>query len=70
MTDDGYELIVARPAASRAIADTLPEPVAAAVIDFITGSLIENPRLVGRGFKTNLPASTAPAEGATESCTE
>jgi mRNA-degrading endonuclease RelE of RelBE toxin-antitoxin system len=53
VTEDGYELIVARPAA-RAIAETLPEPVAAAVIDFITGSLIENPRRVGRELRNEL----------------
>lgn len=53
MTDDGYELIVARPAA-RAIAETLPEPVAAAVIDVITGSLVENPRRVGRELRNEL----------------
>ncbi len=53
MTDAGYELIVARPAA-RAIAETLPEPVAAAVIDFITGSLVENPRRVGRELRNEL----------------
>lgn len=53
MNDEGYELIVARPAA-RAIAETLPEPVAAAVIDFITGSLIENPRRVGRQLRKEL----------------
>lgn len=53
MTDDGYELIVARPAV-RAIAETLPEPVAAAVIDFITGSLLENPRRVGRELRNEL----------------
>lgn len=53
MTGDGYELIVARPAA-RAIAETLPEPVAAAVIDFITGSLIENPRRIGRELRNEL----------------
>jgi mRNA interferase RelE/StbE len=50
---DGYELIVADPAA-RAIAETLPEPVAAAVIDFITGSLLENPRRVGRELRNEL----------------
>jgi mRNA interferase RelE/StbE len=50
---DGYELIVARPAA-RARAETLPEPVAAAVIDFITGSLLENPRRVGRELRNEL----------------
>ncbi len=53
MTNDGYELTVARPAA-RAIAETLPEPVAAAVIDFITGSLLENPRSVGRELRNEL----------------
>ena len=53
MTDDGDELIVARPAA-RAIAETLPEAVSAAVIDFITGSLIENPRRVGRELRKEL----------------
>ena len=42
VTEGGCELIVARPAA-RAIAEALPEAVSAAVIDFITGSLIENP---------------------------
>jgi mRNA interferase RelE/StbE len=50
---DGYEPIVARPAA-RAITETLPEPVAAAVIDFITGSLLANPRRVGRELRNEL----------------
>lgn len=36
MTEGGYELIVARPAAC-AIAETLPEAVNAAVIDLLTG---------------------------------
>lgn len=53
MTDDGCELIVARPAA-RAIAESLPEPVAAAAIGFITGSLLENPRRVGRELRNEL----------------
>lgn len=53
MIESGYELIVARPAA-RAIAEALPEPVAAAVIDFITGSLLENPRRVGRELRNEL----------------
>ena len=53
MIGDGYELIVARPAA-RAIAETLPESVAAAVIGFITGSLLENPRRVGRALRNEL----------------
>jgi mRNA-degrading endonuclease RelE of RelBE toxin-antitoxin system len=53
VTDGGYQLIVASPAA-RAIAETPPEPVAAAVIDFITGSLLENPRRVGRQLRNEL----------------
>ncbi len=50
---DRYELVVARPAA-RAIAEQLPEPVSAAVIDFITGALIENPQRVGRALRNEL----------------
>jgi mRNA-degrading endonuclease RelE of RelBE toxin-antitoxin system len=53
MTEAGYELIVGRPAA-RVIAETLPEAVSAAVIDFITGSLIENPHRVGRELRNEL----------------
>jgi mRNA interferase RelE/StbE len=53
VTEDGYELIVAGPAA-RAIAETLPEAVSAAVIDFITGSLIEHPRRVSRELRKEL----------------
>ena len=53
VTESGYELIVARPAA-HAIAETLPEAVSAAVIDFITGSLIDNPRRVGRELRNEL----------------
>ncbi|HQZ37000.1 MAG TPA: type II toxin-antitoxin system RelE/ParE family toxin [Ilumatobacteraceae bacterium] len=53
MTGAGYELVVARPAA-HAIAETLPEAVSAAVIDFITGSLIEHPRRVGRELRNEL----------------
>jgi len=53
VTEDRYELVVARPAA-RAIAETLPEAISAAVIDFLTGSLIENPRRVGRELRNEL----------------
>jgi len=53
LINESYELIVARPAA-RAIAETLPEPVATAVIEFITGSLLENPRRVGRELRNEL----------------
>ena len=40
-----YELVVTPPAA-RAVADQLPEPVATAVIEFLTGTLIAEPRRV------------------------
>ena len=53
MTDDRYELVVARPAA-RAIAEHRPEAVSAAVMDFITGALIENPNRVGRELRNEL----------------
>lgn len=48
-----YELVVAGPAA-RAIADQLPEAVAVAVIDLITGPRIENPHRVGRQLRNEL----------------
>jgi mRNA-degrading endonuclease RelE of RelBE toxin-antitoxin system len=38
-----YELVLTPPAA-RALQAQLPEPVAAAVIEFLTGSLVENPQ--------------------------
>ena len=53
MTSVGYDLVVAGPAA-RAIGEELPEAVAAAVIDFITGSLLDNPRRVGRELRNEL----------------
>ncbi len=50
---EAYELVVARPAA-RAIAEQLPESVSAAVIELITGALIENPQRVGRALRNEL----------------
>lgn len=47
------ELIVTPPAV-RALQTTLPEPVAAAVIEFLTGSLIQNPRRVGTPLRGDL----------------
>ena len=49
----GYDLVVAGPA-TRAISEELPESVAAAVIDFITGSLLDNPQRVGRELRNEL----------------
>ena len=53
MADEPFELILARPAA-RAIAEELPEAIATAVIDFVTGRLIENPQRVGRALRNEL----------------
>jgi mRNA-degrading endonuclease RelE of RelBE toxin-antitoxin system len=51
--DPPYEIVVTAPAA-RAIRETLPETVAFAVIDFITGPLRENPRRVGAALRNEL----------------
>lgn len=53
MNDARYELVVTAPAA-RAIGETLPEPVAFAVIDFITGPLLESPKRVGAPLRGEL----------------
>lgn len=48
-----YELVVTPPA-ERAIAEQLPEPVAAAVVEFLTTSLIREPRRVGEQLRREL----------------
>jgi mRNA interferase RelE/StbE len=48
-----YELGMTRPA-RRAISETLPEDVAAAAVDFITGPLLEAPHRVGRPLRDQL----------------
>ncbi|MGV9948396.1 type II toxin-antitoxin system RelE family toxin [Rhodococcus aetherivorans] len=54
-----YTLIVARTAA-RALERTLPEKVAAAVYEFLTGPLLENPHRVGKELAPPLaPACSA-----------
>lgn len=53
MNDAGYELVVTAPAA-QAIRETLPEAVAFAVIDFIAGALLENPKRVGAPLRGQL----------------
>jgi mRNA interferase RelE/StbE len=50
---DRYDLQLAASAA-RAIQKTLPESVAAAVIEFVTGSLVANPRRVGKPLRREL----------------
>lgn len=53
MTDSRYEIVVIAPAA-RAIRETLSDAVAFAVIDFITGPLLDNPRRVGAALRHEL----------------
>lgn len=48
-----YDLVVAPPAA-RAIAEQLSEPVAAAVVEFLTTTLIHEPRRVGKPLRREL----------------
>ena len=53
MSDGRYEIVVARPAATT-IAEELPEPVAAAVIELITGPMLDNPCRVGAALRDEL----------------
>lgn len=53
MAKEAYELVLASPAA-RAIAEELPESIATAVVDFVTGPLVENPYRVGRALRNEL----------------
>ena len=58
-SDEPYTLTVARSAA-RSLKQTLPEKVAAAVYEFITGPLLENPHRVGKALSPPLaPAYSA-----------
>jgi mRNA interferase RelE/StbE len=51
--EQAYELAVAPPAV-RAIAEELPEAVAAAVIEFLTGTLLREPRRLGKPLRREL----------------
>jgi mRNA interferase RelE/StbE len=53
LSDEPYELGLARPA-RRAISELLPEDVAAAAVEFITGPLLEAPYRVGRPLRGEL----------------
>ena len=48
-----YELGLTRPA-RRAISESLPEDVAAAAVEFITGPLLEAPYRVGKSLRDTL----------------
>ena len=53
MTSDPYELGMTRPA-RRAVSESLPEDVATAAVEFITGPLLEVPRRVGKPLRDEL----------------
>jgi mRNA-degrading endonuclease RelE of RelBE toxin-antitoxin system len=48
-----YELVLTPPAV-RAVQHNLPEAVAAAVVEFLTGALVENPQRVGKQLRGDL----------------
>ena len=48
-----FELVLTAPA-TRAIQKGLPEAVAAAVVEFLTGALITNPHRVGKPLRGEL----------------
>lgn len=50
---EAYELVVTPPAV-RAIQRGLPENVAAAVVEFLTGPLVANPQRVGKELRREL----------------
>jgi mRNA-degrading endonuclease RelE of RelBE toxin-antitoxin system len=49
-SDDPYRLLVARPA-KNALSESLPEMIALAVLEFITGPLLDSPRKVGKPLR-------------------
>lgn len=52
-SDEPYALVIAPPAA-RALAERFPDPVAAAVIEFLTTTLIQEPKRVGKPLRGEL----------------
>ena len=53
MNESSYELVITPPA-TRALRSGLTESVAAAVIEFLTGALVENPQRVGKPLRGDL----------------
>ncbi len=54
MNDEGHYDLLLTPPARRALAERLPEAVAAAVIDLLTTDLVEQPRRVGKPLRAEL----------------
>lgn len=61
-SEDEYELVLTPPA-RRALTERLPEPVAAAVIEFITTALVREPRRVGKPLRRDLAGIWAARRG-------
>jgi mRNA-degrading endonuclease RelE of RelBE toxin-antitoxin system len=62
VTRGRYRLRIAR-AAARALAETLPEKIATAAHEFITGALLDAPRRVGRPLEPPLAPLWAARRG-------
>jgi mRNA-degrading endonuclease RelE of RelBE toxin-antitoxin system len=60
--EDDYELVLTPPA-RRALTERLPEAVAAAVIDFLTTALVQQPRRVGKPLRGDLAGVWAARRG-------
>ncbi|MHB8262147.1 MAG: type II toxin-antitoxin system RelE family toxin [Acidimicrobiales bacterium] len=60
---DRYQLHIARPAA-KALTDTLPEKVAVAAYEFITGPLLNRPQHVGKPLRAPLAPTYSARRGA------
>jgi mRNA-degrading endonuclease RelE of RelBE toxin-antitoxin system len=60
---DRYDVVITGPAA-RAIGEVLPEAIAAAVIDFVTGPLLDSPRRVGVPLRNELEGVWSARRGA------
>lgn len=59
---DDYELILTPPA-RRALTGRIPEPVAAAVIEFLTTALVQRPRHVGKPLRGEVAGIWAARRG-------
>jgi len=57
-----YRLVVS-PTAGRALSTRLPEAVAAAVVEFITGDLLRSPHRVGKPLRRELTGTWAARRG-------
>lgn len=59
---EAYELVLTPPAV-RAVKTRLPEAVAAAVIEFVTGAFLDNPHRVGNPLRGDLAGIHAARRG-------